>query len=634
MALKFFQPKRRDDPPGSTQFAATTLVVPPGAAGEWAATTLMPADPLPSGAAALEPAHADSSLTDSAMGDSTTPDPASPDVVTDIGDNGGDSGNDTANPAGEPTISHIGRYALKRRLGEGGLGAVFEAWDPLLSRAVAVKTLQFDVDARARVSLDGLFLNEARAAAGLSHKYIVTIHDAGLSAHGVYIAMERLYGRDLQQALADGWRPTVEQAVQLVRRVAEALAYAHARGVVHCDIKPANIYLTQRQRPKVLDFGIARVAHGRNLSSLDGAVAGSPRYRAPEQLGGGQVDARTDLFSLGAVFYELLSGTKAFEGRTLADIDRAVLEDKARPVHELNPAVPQDLSELVSRLIARDPAQRFTCATELVSTLRAWSAAHGSAHGSTTRRGAPPTSAAVPKGVPGAGLAVRTRARFWWAAAALAIAGAGVLAWVASPQGRTTRPAHDTAPAPAAATAERQVQPLPQEPLPAPGPGAVPLLPASPAGSADGPADTAGAPAPSGAATVPTALTAPSKAAAGPVQPPAAIDKSRTRPAVEKLRARPLAATEAAAREAPGAELPSSPVAAAPGPGTIQLAISPWGEVEVDGQRMGTTPPLSRLTLAEGTYAITVRNGDFPPHQVQLRVEADKAVVLRHRFGS
>ncbi|HRD84956.1 MAG TPA: hypothetical protein PLF63_07270, partial [Rubrivivax sp.] len=116
-------------------------------------------------------------------------------------------------------------------------------------------------------------------------------------------------------------------------------------------------------------------------------------------------------FSLGAVFYELLSGTKAFEGRTLADIDRAVLEDKARPVHELNPAVPQDLSELVSRLIARDPAQRFTCATELVSTLRAWSAAHGSAHGSTTRRGAPPTSAAVPKGVPGAGLAVRAGQR-------------------------------------------------------------------------------------------------------------------------------------------------------------------------------------------------------------------------------
>jgi serine/threonine protein kinase len=97
----------------------------------------------------------------------------------------------------------------------------------------------------------------------------------------VYIAMERLYGRDLQQALADGWRPTVEQAVQLVRRVTEALAFAHARGVVHCDIKPANIFLQRRDRPKVLDFGIARIVHGAALPALDGAVAGSPRYRRP-----------------------------------------------------------------------------------------------------------------------------------------------------------------------------------------------------------------------------------------------------------------------------------------------------------------------------------------------------------------
>jgi serine/threonine protein kinase len=165
-------------------------------------------------------------------------------------------------PDDRPTLSHIGRYALKGPLGQGGLGQVHEAWDPLLSRTVAVKTLQFDVDMPSRVSLDGLFLNEARAAAGLSHPHIVTVHDAGLSAHGVYIAMERLHGRDLRQALADGWRPTPWQAAQLVRRVADALAYAHARGVVHCDIKPANIFLTRRDKPKVLDFGIARVAHG------------------------------------------------------------------------------------------------------------------------------------------------------------------------------------------------------------------------------------------------------------------------------------------------------------------------------------------------------------------------------------
>ena len=180
-----------------------------------------------------------------------------------------------------PTLSHIGRYALKGPLGQGGLGQVHEAWDPLLSRTVAVKTLQFDIDMTERVSLDGLFLNEARAAAGLNHPHIVTIHDAGLSTQGVYIAMERLHGRDLRQALAAGWQPTAGESALLVRRVADALSYAHARGVVHCDIKPANIFLCRRDKPKVLDFGIARVAHSSALTLLDGLIAGSPHYLAP-----------------------------------------------------------------------------------------------------------------------------------------------------------------------------------------------------------------------------------------------------------------------------------------------------------------------------------------------------------------
>ena len=195
-------------------------------------------------------------------------------------------GEDAPDPSDAPTLSHIGRYALKRPLGVGGLGTVYEAWDPMLSRMVAVKTLQFDIDTPTRVSLDGLFLNEARAVASLNHPHIVTVHDAGLSAHGVYIAMERLHGRDLRQALARGWRPSPTSAAQLARRVADALAYAHARGVVHCDIKPANIFLSAKGKPTVLDFGIARVAHGAAVPALDGLIAGSPHYLAPEQLQG------------------------------------------------------------------------------------------------------------------------------------------------------------------------------------------------------------------------------------------------------------------------------------------------------------------------------------------------------------
>lgn len=155
-----------------------------------------------------------------------------PGTLTEPGESGLPAA-ETADLAAEPTLSHIGRYALKHKLGEGGLGSVYEAWDPLLSRTVAVKTLQFKVEMPERVALDGLFLNEARAVASLNHPHIVTVHDAGLSAHGVYIAMERLQGRDMRQALSSGWRPSAPGAAHLVRRVADALAYAHARGVVH-----------------------------------------------------------------------------------------------------------------------------------------------------------------------------------------------------------------------------------------------------------------------------------------------------------------------------------------------------------------------------------------------------------------
>jgi serine/threonine-protein kinase len=223
-----------------------------------------------------------------------------------------------------PSIGHIGRYALKSILGQGGLGTVYAAWDPLLSRTVAVKTLHIDADPAARESLDALFLNEARAAAGLSHPHIVTVFDAGPAETGVYIAMERLQGQDLRHLLQQGAKPSPIEAAQLVRRVADALAYAHRKGVVHCDIKPANIFMTGRMHPKVLDFGIARIAHREVVASLEGVVAGSPYYLAPEQIDGRSVDRRSDVYSLGVVLYELLAGKKPFEGSSLEEIQQAV----------------------------------------------------------------------------------------------------------------------------------------------------------------------------------------------------------------------------------------------------------------------------------------------------------------------
>jgi hypothetical protein len=484
-----------------------------------------------------------------------------------------------------PTLAHIGRYALKQQLGQGGLGTVHEAWDPLLSRTVAVKTLQFDIDTPSRVSLDGLFLNEARTAAGLNHPYIVTVFDAGLSAHGVYIAMERLRGRDLRQALLDGWKPDVAAAALLVRRVADALAYAHSRGVVHCDVKPANIFITRRGKPKVLDFGIARVAHRSTLPALDGLVAGSPHYLAPEQLDNGPVDARTDVYALGVVFHELLTGRKAFNGATLAQITQAVREHTPPPAHVLCPEVPAGLSAVCSRALSRRPEDRYADAGEMAQALRRW------AEGAQDRKGPKepstgPADAAAPR---------PARRRWLLGGAAALAAGVGALVWprrdpppavvaggvVASPA--QASPATVVAPA-AVARAETTVVATPGTP----GPAAAP--PAARAATPDA--------APARPAAAPRATTAP----------------QRPRPA-------PAAAAVA-------------PAPAAPVSGQVQLAISPWGEVDVDGRPAGTTPPLARLTLPEGAHTITVRNADFPAHTVTVQVSADRPVTVRHRFGS
>jgi serine/threonine-protein kinase len=524
-----------------------------------------------------------------------------------------------------PSIGHIGRYALKTVLGVGGLGTVYAAWDPLLSRMVAVKTLHLDADPAARESLDALFLNEARAAAGLSHPHIVTVFDAGPAETGVYIAMERLQGQDLRHLMQQGQRPNPIDAAQIVRRVADALAYAHRKGVIHCDIKPANIFMVGRTHPKVLDFGIARIAHREAMPSLEGMVAGSPYYLAPEQLDGHAVDRRSDVYALGVVLYELLAGHKPFDGQTIEEIQAAVRRGDPAPAHRAFSRVPPGLSAIAAQSMARDPDQRYPSARHLSMELRHWiespearaliaGARKGGLRGAL-RRAAPMAWSLV------AGVSLSMAALAWWwqattgdrerAVASLGVgrktapAGAGAASTPGLGGARTTPAAVDGARVAAGARTPD---------------GAATSLVATLAGTSNSPAGASTGTADSAAATVADGAAAP---ASTPVlQAGAAAEKAS-------------AATSARARRKAAAASGAEPAVLAAGPalGVVQLALIPWGQVEVDGQPMGTSPPLTRLTLTAGAHTVTVSNADFPPYSTTLHVDGENPVTLRHRFG-
>lgn len=484
-----------------------------------------------------------------------------------------------------PTIGHIGRYALKYRIGEGGLGTVYAAHDPLLSRLIAIKTLNVQLSSEEREQFNALFLNEARAAGGLSHPHIVTVFDAGVSPQGAYIAMELLKGKDLRQLLKEGWRPTPSQAALIVRRVADALAYAHTKGVVHRDIKPANIFMVGRTQPRVLDFGIARVAHQRDSIDL---VAGSPYYMAPEQLREEPTDRRTDVFSLGVVLYELLTGTRPFVGNSLVEISNAVQNRMPLPAHEADTTVPMALSDIAARAMEKDPNHRYRSARALARDLRGWLDQNPQESSGTEDE--PPQ---------------RQRQRLALGAVGLfglALVGFGL--WHSLSDSEPAQPVRpQAASAPLAAVVAQAVVPTP--------------APAASEALAPEAASAVAAEAPA-AAEPPTAVVEVAPASDAPRKVVETAKERRAREAQQARDGRSRAAT------------PSLTLAT----GTLQIAVSPWGHVEVDGAPAGTTPPLNKLTLSEGRHTITIRNDEFPPHTVTVNVSAGQPIMLKHKFGS
>ena len=283
----------------------------------------------------------------------------------------GGRGPSLAPPQQPDEIGRLGGYRVLKELGRGGMGVVYQAEDLKLKRLLALKVMlpSLAADAAARQR----FLREAQAMAAVHHDHVATIFQVDEDNGVPFLAMEFLQGMPLDQWLKGGRKPTVAQLLRMGREIAEGLAAAHERSLIHRDVKPGNIWLdsTHKGRVKILDFGLARVGTEDVHLTRTGAIVGTPAYMSPEQARGEKVDARGDLFSLGCVLYRLCTGAMPFVGDTTTSLLMALALDHPKPVRDLNPDVQAALSDLVMRLLEKDPAKRPQSAREVVQAIQA-----------------------------------------------------------------------------------------------------------------------------------------------------------------------------------------------------------------------------------------------------------------------
>ena len=459
------------------------------------------------------------------------------------------------------TISH---YRILSTLGSGGMGVVYLAEDARLGRQVALKFLPASWASEAR-ALER-FRVEARAASSLSHPAICAIYDIGQDGDTPFIVMEAVKGETLRERIGRG-PLKVADVLDIGIQLTDALEAAHAQGIVHRDIKPANIFLGDRNRVKVLDFGLAKVmsaasspSSGGDTTSSDdrrqsnqitqpGTALGTVSYMSPEQARGEAIDSRTDLFSLGAVLYEMVTGSQAFSGTTTAVVYEAILNRAPRPIAHLNPLIPARLEAVIATALEKDPDLRYQHASDFQAELRRIrrDLDSGSIASSQSVASVPPVSAVSSPGALPEKRELRRQNGIMLAVAVAAIGGAAIFFWrreetppvtaTAPPAVSATRV--DDAPPPPRAAATPQPE-APQAPVspPAPGPrSAQQARPAPDSVRAPVPAPArdaarSGAAAPS-APSVPPAVTAPPPAATTPPAEAAVPSTAPTVPATE-----------------------------------------------------------------------------------------------------
>ncbi|HWR77425.1 MAG TPA: protein kinase, partial [Thiobacillus sp.] len=493
-----------------------------------------------------------------------------------------------------PNQTKIGRYEVIAPLGQGAMGTVYKAVDPLIERTVAIKTINLNLSKEERAEFEERFYREAKSAGRLSHSNIVTIYDVGETDDIAYIAMEYLEGESLREMLDSGVVLPVDMIGKIAARIASALNYAHENHVVHRDIKPANIMITPNRDVKIMDFGIAQIPTGSRTQL--GTVLGSPKYMAPEQVAGLPTDGKTDIFALGVVLYEMLTGTTPFNGDNLSAIMYKILNEEPAPPSTLNPRVPPVFDRIISRALAKRAEDRYQTAGEFARDLRNQDAVLPQ----TARRSAvsdKPTYTG-PANKTSAGPQDATvflpphKARGLIAAASMA-SGLGIKEKIASSL-RDAQRSHKI------------------------------LLFAVPVLALAVFVVYSRAPRPTtGTVTAPVA----------PVLEEKRVATSQTAVEAEKATALPLVAPIAApAPVVPASKSATVPAVVAQAKATVSFAISPWGEVFVDGKSVGIAPPLTTLQLEAGEHRVEIRNQAFVAYRDTVNLKPGQSLKVRHKF--
>ena len=263
----------------------------------------------------------------------------------------------------------FGRYEIISELGRGAMGVVYKAADPILNRVVAIKTINLLLADDEREEYEARFYQEAKAVGGLSHPNIVTIYDLGNTGDMAYMAMEFLDGQELRELIGEHRQLPIRKSLSIARQVADGLAYAHERGIVHRDIKPANIMILSQDLAKLTDFGIARMRTS-DVKTQTEIRLGSPKYMSPEQIIGKRTDRRSDIFSLGVVLYEMLTGKAPFAGDNLESLMHQTIHFVPPPPSRTNHDTSEMLDLIIAKMLEKSAEDRYQDAREVATALR------------------------------------------------------------------------------------------------------------------------------------------------------------------------------------------------------------------------------------------------------------------------